>query len=149
QHPMGRSLAPVSEVADKQRYAKADHNPFDADGFGYRIEREGDRVFHRETGTDSQGKVVADSRAEIAFVIGSGTHAHSYLINRDGFLFQSPVTWYTQKGIWDLSPGYRGRHTSFERAVRAECLFCHANRIEPAGDALNHYRPPIFHGYAI
>ncbi len=149
QHPMGRSLAPIAQVANRQRYEEAVHNPFDADGFQYRIEREGDRVFHRETCKDSQGQVIADQRVEIHHAIGSGTHAYSYLIEREGYVFQSPITWYTQKGIWDLSPGYHGRHTSFERPVRAECLFCHTNRVEPTGDALNHYQQPIFHGHAI
>ena len=30
----------------------------------------------------------------------------AYLIERDGFLFQSPITWYARQRRWDLSPGY-------------------------------------------
>ena len=28
------------------------------------------------------------------------------LIERDGFLFQSPIAWFAQQGRWDISPGY-------------------------------------------
>ena len=52
-------------------------------------------------------------------------HTYSYLINHDGYLFQSPITWYPQKRMWDLSPGYATRHHHFARPVTAECLFCH------------------------
>jgi predicted CXXCH cytochrome family protein len=148
-HPMGKSLAPVSQIAAQQPYDEAHHDPFEADGFTYRVEREGERVFHRETCKDSQGKVVVDHRVEIQYAIGSGTHACSYLLNRDGFLFQSPITWYAQKGIWDLSPGYRGRHASFDRPILAECLYCHANRTEPVRDTVNRYQEPVFRGHTI
>ena len=148
-HPMGRSLKPISEVAPHQAYDEAHHNPFAADGLAYRVERDGSRVVHRETCTSAQGQAVADSRVEIHFAIGSGTRAYSYLINRGGFLFQSPITWYSQKGIWDLSPGYSGRHASFERAIGTDCLYCHSNRVEPVPDTINHYREPVFRGHSI
>src|SRR5947208_466138 len=48
-HPMGRSLGPVSTVAASQRYEKAAHNPFDALGAQFLVERAGERVIHRET----------------------------------------------------------------------------------------------------
>jgi predicted CXXCH cytochrome family protein len=149
QHPMGRSLAPVAHVAANQRYDAGVHNPFETEGFRYQVVREGDKVFHQQTVTDAQGRVVADQRVEMDFVIGSGTRAHSYLFQRDGFLFQSPITWYAQKGIWDLSPGYRGRRAGFERGIVQECLFCHCDHADHVEDTVNQYRQPIFRGLAI
>ena len=56
----------------------------------------------------SFGRVVARNEAEVKFVLGSGNQGASFLIDRDGFLFQSPISWYARPGRWDLSSGYRG-----------------------------------------
>jgi tetratricopeptide (TPR) repeat protein len=148
-HPMGRSLAPVARVASSQKYDRTAHNPFEALAFEYRVEPQGDRVVHKEIIRTPDGQAACETAAEVRFVIGSGSHAHSYLIGRDGYLFQSPITWYAQKQSWGLSPGFEQRHERFARAVLPECLFCHCNRADPVEHTLNRYREPIFHGHAI
>src|SRR5207245_10953051 len=148
-HPMGRSLAPVATVAAAQCYDKACNNPFAFQHAEFLVERRGAGIFHKETRRDPSGKVVAQSDEEIEFAIGSGTHSYSYLIERDGRLTQSPITWYEQKKTWDLSPGFRQQRSAFERPISAGCLFCHSNRVEPIHDTLNGYEQPVFRGYAI
>jgi hypothetical protein len=131
-HPMGRSLAPVAAAEIPGLAEAADGRPlFEAEGLEYSIERRDGRVFHRETRRDASGRVVARNEAEVKFVLGSGNQGASFLIDRDGFLFQSPISWYARQGRWDLSSGYRGRNPHFDRAVIATCLYCHANRVEP------------------
>ena len=49
---------------------------------------------------------IAQNEAEVQFAVGSGRQGVAYLIERDGFLFQSPITWYPRQRQWDLSPGY-------------------------------------------
>jgi predicted CXXCH cytochrome family protein len=67
----------------------------------------------------------------IDWVVGSGQFGHSFLTRRDGILIQSPLTWYTPRDCWDMSPGYdRPDHHAFRRSVSARCLFCHAGRTE-------------------
>ena len=97
----------------------------------------------------ASGRVVARNEAEVRFVLGSGKLGASFLIDRDGFLFQSPISWYARQGRWDLSSGYRGRNPHFDRAVIATCLYCHANRVEPVEETVNRYAPPTFRGHAI
>jgi tetratricopeptide (TPR) repeat protein len=71
----------------------------------------------------------SDSRA-VRYSIGSGNHARSYLIEKSGRLYQAPVTYFTQAGRWDMSPGYDTQHhVGFTRRVTANCLFCHAGRL--------------------
>ena len=65
------------------------------------------------------------------YALGSGTRGISYLIEHDGRLFQSPISWYGQKKQWDLSPGYDVNNLHFDRPIEPDCLFCHANRVEP------------------
>lgn len=149
QHPMGRSLSPVSLTAPAEALATPQNADFRALDYRYRVERRGDRVVHREMKEDGEGRVLAESEAEIDYAVGSSTRGRSYLINHDGYLFQSPITWYPQKGVWDLSPGYATRHHHFARPVTAECLFCHSNHAEQVHDTVNHFRAPIFQGSAI
>jgi tetratricopeptide (TPR) repeat protein len=63
--------------------------------------------------------------------VGSGHFGHSFLALAGPFLIQSPLTWYTTRNCWDLSPGYTGSdHYAFHRTVSARCLYCHAGRTE-------------------
>jgi hypothetical protein len=147
-HPMGRSLAPVARAAADDRYDAAAGKPFEALGYHFEVERRGAQVFHREIRTDARGKPAATLEAPIHFVLGSGTHGKSYLVNRDGLLFQSPVSWLTAQQTWAISPGFAAdRH--FERPVTAQCLFCHANNANAIEATINRFREPVFRGYSI
>jgi predicted CXXCH cytochrome family protein len=148
-HPMGHSLAPISSAAAVERYDESAQNPFQAQGFRYQVQRRGDRVFHQEAMLDHHGDVVTASEAEVHYAVGSNRRGRSYLINRDGRLFESPITWYPQRQRWDLSPSYPQRNRHFSRPIPAECLFCHSNRALEVEETLNAYRPPIFEGHAV
>jgi predicted CXXCH cytochrome family protein len=115
----------------------------------YSIERRDGRVLHQETRRDASGRIIARNEAEVQFVLGSGSQGIGYLIERDGFVFQSPISWYVQKQKWDLAPGYAQMNVHFDRPVASTCLYCHANRVEPVAGTINRYRPPIFQGPAI
>ncbi|MFN3950854.1 MAG: hypothetical protein ACK4KT_00465 [Thermaurantimonas sp.] len=63
---------------------------------------------------------------EITYIIGSGHHTNSHLINCDGYLFQAPITYYTQTKRPDLPPGFEnGHNTRFSRPIGIECMSCH------------------------
>jgi len=142
-HPMGNSIAAVTDCTVIEKYDV--HNPFKAVGFEYSIRKAGSRVFHQEKKRDPAGQLVFEQEEEVHFGVGSGHSGRGYLINRNGFLFLSPITWYRQEATWDLSPGYSQtpNHPHFARPVIAECLFCHANHEEPIPSTINHYRQPI------
>jgi hypothetical protein len=149
QHPMARSLAPVGLATLVEHYDPGARNPFDAGGFQYQVVQRDQRMIHQEIRRNSQGQVVVEKEEEIQFILGSGTRGRSYLVDHDGYLFQSPLSWYSQANSWDLPPGYRAQNLHFNRPVTAECLFCHANSVHAVQDTLNRFRPPIFQGYAI
>ncbi len=149
QHPMGRSLSSIDATTVTPGTEADGRVLFEADGLEYAIERRDGHVFHRETRRDSSGVVIARNEAEVRFVLGSGNQGASFLIDRDGFLFQSPIGWYSRERRWDLSPGYRKNNPHFDRPVLSTCLYCHANRVEPVEGTLNRYKPPIFRGEAI
>ena len=145
-HPMGRSIIPVAQLAASQRYDRKVHNPFEALGSRFVVERRGGRVWHRQECLGPGGETVAAAEAEVHYVIGSGRRGHSYLTTRAGFLFQTPISWYSQKNIWDLSPGFR---TGSLRPVVPGCVFCHASGARPVEHAVNRYEQPVFTQAAI
>ncbi len=85
----------------------------------------------------------------IAYVLGSGAHALSFLIELNGHLFQSPLGYFPGRG-WGMSPGYeRDRAPDFDRPITADCLFCHAGRARPVENTLNSYEDPPFEAEGI
>ncbi len=62
----------------------------------------------------------------VNFIIGSGQHTNSHMINTNGYLHQAPATFYTQKQKWDLPPGFEnGNSSRFSRIIGLECMTCH------------------------
>jgi Tfp pilus assembly protein PilF len=147
-HPMGRSTAPIAALAPRQAYDAKHNNPFESLGARFLVERRGERVIHRETRLDDQGQPIYEREFEVNFVIGSGTRGYSYVTNRDGRLFQTPISWFAQRNIWDLSPGFKAKHVT-SRPINGECLFCHANRTQFQEDSVNRFDEPLFRGFAI
>ena len=96
-----------------------------------------------------RASIIAQNEAEVQFAVGSGRLGVAYLIEHDGFLFQSPIAWYPRERQWDLPPGYHTSNSHFDHPITSSCLFCHANQVEPVPGTVNRYRPPIFRGHAI
>jgi len=62
----------------------------------------------------------------IKYIVGSGQHTNSHIVDNDGYLVQAPITFYTQKGIWDLAPGFDSKLANrLNRIVGKECMTCH------------------------
>jgi len=151
-HPMARSLTPIAPLAPEQFYGTDRHNPFEAAGSRFRVERVGDGVHHRQTRLDESGRPLYENDMEVRYAIGSGVHGYSYLTDWGGrvggFIFQTPISWFEQKKIWDLSPRFPIQYVT-GRPVRPDCLYCHANRTRPVAGGVNHFAEPLFQGYGI
>lgn len=149
QHPMGRSLFLPADAPPVERFDEAAKNPFRVGPLHFQVLQKGGKLFHKEWCQDEKGAVVAQREEEIAYAIGSGTQARSYLIRRAGALFESPITWYAGKAEWDLSPGYRFRLQHFNRRIEQRCLYCHAQEAHPLEHTMNGYQDPPFGQLAI
>ena len=100
-----------------------------ASGRTYRAYREGGKLRHEEILKDADGKVIARVDVPIKYLIGSGSFGRTYLFEADGYLHESPMTWYKSAKKWGMSPGYDlPVHWSFERPIKIGCLNCHAGR---------------------
>jgi predicted CXXCH cytochrome family protein len=79
----------------------------------------------------------------VAYAIGAGKVGYSYLISLGDYLFQSPVSYYSQAGIWDVTPGYEPEHTlDFTHPIAEGCVFCHSNSVNLAPGTENRFRRP-------
>jgi len=86
------------------------------------------------------GDTIHARTEKIDFFIGSGNQTRSYLYKRKGYLFEMPITWYSRKKIWDLSPGYEnGSNSRFDREIGGECLYCHNAGFEEVTNSSNRY----------
>ncbi|MBX9580713.1 MAG: tetratricopeptide repeat protein [Gemmataceae bacterium] len=141
-HPMGRDLAAVTGPLPGERFGPEAQNPFDKLGFRFQAEQKDGRVVHRVSGAGAE-------RADpVAFAVGSGARGRSYVVNHDGFLYQSPVSWYSEAATWGLSPGFGRAHLG-GLPVEPACLFCHSNRAEPVEGTVNRYRDPLANAAAV
>jgi tetratricopeptide (TPR) repeat protein len=136
---MGRSLA--SAAAPEFSKAVLFFHP--KTGRRYRIFRAGTERLIEESFQDEKGLTVYSDTRRVRYAIGSGNHARSFLIEQSGRLYQAPVTHFTRAGRWDMSPGYDTHHyVGFTRRVTANCVFCHAGRLNVLNNAGDVFRTP-------
>ena len=90
--------------------------------------------------------VAFEQTERIAYAVGAGENGFSYLIDRDGYLFQAPLSYYSKIGKWDLSPAHE---MGFTRAIEEACIYCHAGLPQPVANRVGLYRQPAFQDLAI
>lgn len=103
-------------------------------GRNYRVYREGESLRLREFIKDADREVVlADHAAR--YVLGSGNYARMYLAQVEDYLIEAPMTWYPRQDRWEMSAGYgkNPHQEGFNREIDANCLRCHAGRVENVG----------------
>ncbi|GAB5537108.1 MAG: hypothetical protein Rubg2KO_33570 [Rubricoccaceae bacterium] len=102
------------------------------DGYCYQAVVRGDSLIQLETRPDGPGYMREHA---VSHVIGSGHATRSYLMEAGGagegsYLTMMPLTWYVERAVWDLSPGYAQTNQRFDRAINLDCLTCHNGRPE-------------------
>jgi predicted CXXCH cytochrome family protein len=138
-----RALADVN-LANEPPDGSFDHAP---SGRTYRVYRRDGQLRHEEVVRTAEGKEMARVDWPVRYVVGSGNNCRTYLIEVDGFLTESPITWYAGKKKWHMSPGYDfPQHWGFERPVPSGCLACHSGRAELAAGTMHRF---TFHEKAI
>lgn len=121
---MGQSFHKASQTKSKASFGEHALVYDEKSNFYYKPYFENGDLFIKEFRL--KGKDTIHRRIEkIAYIIGSGQHTNSHLINKNGYVYQAPLTFYTQEKKWDLAPGFELKNERFERQIRTECLTCH------------------------
>ncbi|MGV3483841.1 MAG: cytochrome c3 family protein [Planctomycetaceae bacterium] len=134
-----RSMRRISAGTTDEPPSEFEHTPTDR---LYQVAVGDDKasMIHREFIRGKQHETIAINEAKVEFEIGSGDHAHSYLFEREGFLMQSPLTWYSSVERWGLSPGFDpSSQATFDRVVSANCVFCHVGSVRTQDNHLEQF----------
>jgi predicted CXXCH cytochrome family protein len=120
-----------------------------ASGVHYRVYAQGGQVWlsYQRQGASADREL--SGREELRYFLGSGRRGRTYLFEREGYWFESPINWYGKRQIWDMAPNYlSAREAPLTLPVDPGCLRCHASGAALSlTDARNHYAgEPFAHG---
>ena len=126
---MGRSFDHASREKSDAVY---DHHAVVYDeksDFYYKPYFKNDSLFIKEFRL-ANGDTVHQRIERVAYIVGSGQHTNSHILNINGYIYQAPITFYTQDKKWDMAPGYSGLEKGgfnerFSRLLNSECITCH------------------------
>lgn len=86
------------------------------------------------------GKDTIHNRVEkVSYIVGSGQHTNSHIIDENGYIYQAPITYYTQEGRWDMAPSFKENNQRFSRLLTTECITCHNHYPEHVPGSMNKY----------
>jgi thioredoxin-like negative regulator of GroEL len=114
----------------------------EASGVHYRIYADSGRAW---LSFDRNGSNAVHGKRELLYYIGSGRRGLTYLFADDGFVFESPINWYGDKHLWDMTPSYaQTTEIPLSLPAHTSCLHCHVSGMRPPLDRTeNRYAMPL------
>jgi hypothetical protein len=146
---MGRS---ITLAADPDRL---DNVPRTASIFSeklkrhFEVSRRDTAIYQSEYELDGSGHEIFRTTYRLEYAIGSGVNGYTYIVRRGNHLFQAPLSYYSRKRDWGLSPGYESADVGFTRPIAAACIQCHSGRPQPIRDRTGLFHDPPFQELAI
>lgn len=109
------------------------------------FERDEDLIFCRFQ-RDKDGGVINEIEIPVAWVMGSGNRARSYLYQTEwGEMFMLPIGWYSEDKRWGMSPGFEAAdQPGIHRQITTMCMFCHNAFPEVPAGSDNHWSVETF-----
>jgi Tfp pilus assembly protein PilF len=141
QHPMGRSA--IIAGADQLEGVYGDvMDPIHVGPYELSVKKDLDGLVQVIRAKGGDGKYLPEVEYPISIAIGSGTRGRSYASLDEDSVWQAPMSWFTEKGCWDVSPGFNlGEAT--QRPIVHGCLYCHVNQSGWIEDSVNRYKLPV------
>lgn len=139
---MGQSFSKATPQKSAAHFAPHTVIHDTATGFYYHPFFKNDSLFFTEflLNETNPRDTVYKYTQHIQYIIGSGQHTNSHIYEQNGYFFQAPITFYTQKKIWDLAPGFNaGFNARFDRTIQMECMTCHNHYPELVQGSENKY----------
>lgn len=129
QHPMGRSATTDGFSPGIERFDDAARTSFVDAGWRLAVDSENGRHIQRMSRTAASGTKSLEVRFTPHVTIGSGTLGRTYVEERGGEVWQTPISWFSTIHQWDVSPG-ASAHGDLLMPIDARCLGCHIQRVE-------------------
>ena len=143
---MGRSFYRPGAQPDIEDYTDNNHVYDRQNNLHYEMIAAADGYYQVEYRENDQAVRTHELRRKVDYVVGSGNNNRTYLASENGYINEMPVTWYSEKAIWDLSPGYNRSNMRFNRPVVAECMHCHNSYNAFEEFSVNRYTGTITEG---
>jgi hypothetical protein len=107
------------------------------------------KLYETESQTKPGQEPVFRDTHQLNWILGSGMNGFGGIVERDDFLFQAPLSFYSKTNKWALSPGYEFGDYGFSRPILAGCIFCHSGRPRPIAASNGQFEQPAFAELAI
>lgn len=77
----------------------------------------------------------------LTYFLGSGHLGTTWLYSVNGYLFESPVAWYSATGRYDMKPGLSNATGMLPGLpMQSDCMRCHMSSVQPSDpDTINRY----------
>lgn len=138
--PMGNASGVAEEGFISGSYSNA------TSGITYQIVRQQGAIWLLY---DRPGDKNLHGRQKLEYFMGSGNHARTYLYSINGYWFETPIAYYSEKGAYDMRPSFQAeKEMPFNLPQNFGCMRCHMSgaQMEDAGTR-NHYSGlPFLHG---
>jgi hypothetical protein len=115
----------------------------------FEVSTSGGSLVQSDFALDAGAREIFRESHKLDYVIGSGMNGYTYLVRRGDHFFEAPLSYYTRKQAWDLSPGYEHLDAGFSRPVAAACIACHSGRPNTVKDREGLFGNPPFHELSI
>ena len=122
---MGRSFYKPNAQPKIENFTSNNHVFDKNNNLYYEMLQDREDYYQLEYRDNDKGERIHELKRKVDFIIGSGNNNRTYLTNVNGYIYEMPATWYSEKSIWDLSPGYENINMRFNRPIVEECMHCH------------------------
>jgi len=148
QTDMGRSMVKVDASLLKSI-------PTSASIFDQRLNRHFEQyakdgsLYQSEFESGADGKEVFRETHKVEWIIGAGANGFGGIVQRGDYLFEAPLSFYSNVNGWALSPGYQYADYGFSRPILPECIACHSGRAQTVVEGNGRFRKPPFQQLAV
>lgn len=115
----------------------------------FEVLRKDGHWYESQYALEDSGKELFRQTWKMDYVIGAGDNGLGFLIRRDNYLFEAPLSYYSKSRTWSFSPGYEFRNQAFARPILASCIGCHSGRPNPVASQVGLYKDPPFDELAV
>ena len=145
---MGRSMAPGHDPSLADLPAPA--TVYDKDlGQYFEVLRKDGQLYQSQYALDDAGKELFRQTWKMEYAVGAGENGIGFIVQRDRFLFEAPLSYFSQAHRWSFSPGYEIQNRGFTRPILAQCIACHSGRPRPVAGQVGLYQDPPFDELAV
>ena len=106
-------------------------------------------LYQTEYAVNAEGKDIFRETHKIEWIIGAGANGFGGIVQRGDYLFEAPLSFYSNVNSWALSPGYQYADYGFSRPILPGCIGCHSGRAQPAAEGNGRFGKPPFQQLAV